>query len=116
MVACPLAVLDCYLFCELDASGGRCRLQRFIDSGLGSFRFWLVLLVLLIASLHLHAALQDGAVFHADPLDDHIAGNRAFAADIDTANWVHQTTLQDEWDHDGVIEMIHKPVGHARHL
>src|SRR3974390_3364462 len=35
------------------------------------------------SGLHLHAALEDGAVFDADALDDDIAGHRAVAADVE---------------------------------
>jgi hypothetical protein len=54
-------------------SGLRCFLRR-----LG------VCLLLLVDGTHLHAAFQNGAIFHADALRDHVTCQRTFTADVQT--------------------------------
>src|SRR5712692_11416322 len=59
--------------------GGLCGLGRSL-LGLSLLR----LISLLLDSADLHAAFQNGSVLNADALSDHIPGQRAFAADVQT--------------------------------
>src|SRR6476660_272231 len=81
--------------------GSGCRRCRF---GGVAVRFCVglpgLLLVLLLAGrLHLHAALEDGAVLDADALHHHVAGNGTFAADVE-AIAADDVALHLTHDHD----------------